>query len=166
MRLWSYVLSGALFGAGLILASMTNPQKVQGFLDWFGDFDPSLMFVLVAAILVHAPAQRWIAGRGSPYFALEIQLPTRRDVDRDLILGSTLFGVGWGLVGYCPGPALTALSRLDPAAFVFVSFMLLGMLAHYAWRTAKPTVRKARELLAPTPIPEQTMDLLGKSPAD
>ncbi len=102
------LVSGLLFGAGLVLSGMTRPDKVIGFLDLTGDWDPSLAFVMVGAIGVFAFAA-WAARRQTrPVWAPSFQWPTRKDIDARLLLGSALFGLGWGLAGYCPGPAPTA----------------------------------------------------------
>ena len=121
------LLAGVLFGAGLLISGMTRPQKVIGFLDLFGAWDASLMFVMVGAIAVHFVAYRLIRGRSAPLLAPKFSLPTRRDVDLRLIAGAALFGVGWGLGGYCPGPAVTSLATSTTAVLVFVGAMLLGM---------------------------------------
>jgi uncharacterized protein len=119
--------SGLLFGVGLVLAGMTQPRKVIGFLDFAGEWDPSLALVMLGAISVHLFAYRAIRGSAAPLFADEYALPTRRSVDARLIVGSAVFGVGWGLAGYCPGPALVTLGSGSLQAAVFVATMLLGM---------------------------------------
>ena len=119
--------AGLLFAAGLGVAGMTQPAKVFGFLDITGNWDPSLAFVMLGAIAVHATAVRGILRRRAPLFAVRFALPTRRDVDARLVTGAALFGAGWGLVGYCPGPALTALGGSVPAAAIFVPAMVAGM---------------------------------------
>jgi uncharacterized membrane protein YedE/YeeE len=121
--------SGALFGAGLLLSGMTRPQKVLGFLDVFGAWDASLAFVMVGAIGVHLLAYRFIRGRPAPVLARDWALPTRRDVDFKLVLGAVIFGIGWGLAGYCPGPAVVSLGSGALGVVVFVVTMLLGTLA-------------------------------------
>jgi uncharacterized membrane protein YedE/YeeE len=121
--------SGALFGAGLLVSGMTMPAKVIGFLDVFGAWDASLAFVMLGAIAVHFLAYRLIRGRASPLLAEKWVLPTRRDIDFKLIAGAVVFGLGWGLAGYCPGPALVSLASGAPGVFVFTGAMLAGMLA-------------------------------------
>ena len=106
---------------------MTQPQKVIGFLDVFGSWDPSLAFVMVGAIGVHMIGFKLVTKRPSPLFAEKFQIPTRRDLDKRLIMGSAIFGIGWGLAGYCPGPAITSLVTLSPAVFLFVATMGAGM---------------------------------------
>ncbi len=111
------------------LRSGTNPANVLGFLDVTGDFRPALAFVMVGAIGVHAIAYRAIAKRGRPLVAHELALPARTDVDARLVIGAVLFGIGWGLAGYCPGPALTSLASGWGAPLVFVASLLIAMLA-------------------------------------
>jgi uncharacterized protein len=120
-------ITGLLFAVGLGVGGMTQPAKVLGFLDVSGNWDPSLAFVMLGAIAVHATTMRWILRRRAPLFAVRFALPTRRDVNARLVAGAALFGAGWGLVGYCPGPALTALGGGVPAAAVFVPAMVAGM---------------------------------------
>jgi uncharacterized membrane protein YedE/YeeE len=120
--------SGALFAAGLAISGMTHPSKVLGFLDFGGDWDPSLAFVMAGAIAVHFVAMRWASGASAPLFADRFQIPPRRDVDASLVAGAAMFGVGWGLAGYCPGPAVTSVGALSPITLTFVASMLAGML--------------------------------------
>lgn len=121
--------SGALFGAGLVVSGMTRPEKVLGFLDVFGAWDASLLFVMLGAVAVHALAHRAIRGRPSPVLATTWSVPPRRSIDWKLLGGAALFGVGWGLGGYCPGPAVVSLGGGAASAFVFGVAMLAGMLA-------------------------------------
>ncbi len=121
------LVSGVLFGLGLVLGGMTQPRKVIGFLDIGGAWDPSLAFVMLGAVAVHALGYRLIRGRSAPLFAEAFSLPTRRGVDTMLVFGSALFGVGWGLAGYCPGPAIVSLGSGRIDAILFVAAMLLGM---------------------------------------
>ena len=119
--------SGVLFGVGLALAGMTQPSKVLGFLDLFGAWDPSLAFVMLGAISVHFVAYRVSRGTAAPFFADEFALPTRRNLDAKQVLGSDVFGVGWGLADYCPGPAIASLASGSPAVALFVATLLLGL---------------------------------------
>jgi hypothetical protein len=119
--------SGLLFGLGLTLSQMINPSKVIGFLDIFGDWDPSLAFVMATAIPVTALGYAVARRCRSPFCAAAFSPPTRANVDRRLAAGAVLFGVGWGLVGYCPGPALAALGLGNPAIVLFVGAMVIGM---------------------------------------
>lgn len=130
---------GALFAVGLGVSGMTQPGKVTAFLDFAGAWDPSLLFVMAGAVLVYALGYRLVTKRPKPLFAEAFHLPTRRSIDRPLVVGSALFGVGWGLAGFCPGPALTSLAslRLEPVLFV------LSMLAGMAIFEAKAAKRSA-----------------------
>jgi uncharacterized membrane protein YedE/YeeE len=119
--------SGLLFGLGLIVSEMVNPAKVLAFLDVFGDWDPSLAFVMGGAVAVSALGYVVTRRRGRPILAPRLEVPTRRDLDPRLISGAALFGIGWGLVGLCPGPALTALTFGPWQVVVFVAAMLAGM---------------------------------------
>ena len=127
-RLFGALASGVLFGFGLVLAGMTNPQKIVGFLDVFGVWDPSLALVMGGALAVTASLFPLIIKRGKPLFDTRLDLPTRRDIDVPLVVGSALFGVGWGVAGYCPGPALASLGRPVADAALFVVAMIAGML--------------------------------------
>jgi uncharacterized protein len=137
--------TGLLFGAGLVVSGMTKPEKVIGFLDVLGRFDASLIFVMLGAIAVHFFAYRWKQGRTTPLFDTKFLVPTRRDIDAKLLLGALLFGAGWGLGGYCPGPGLVSLAGGGVHALTFVGAMLVGMFA-----TAKLEARLA-ERKAPPP---------------
>ena len=121
------LVSGLLFGFGLALSGMTRTEKVRGFLDFFGRWDPSLMFVMGGAVMVHAIAYRVVARRRAPLFSEAFQVPTRRDVTARLVLGSALFGIGWALGGFCPGPGITSLITGSPAAAAFVVAMVAGV---------------------------------------
>ena len=124
------LLSGALFGLGLAMSGMTDPRIVLGFLDVFGDFDPTLLFVLGGAVATTALSFRLVLRRPRPVLADGFQLSSLRRVDRRLVAGAALFGVGWGIAGYCPGPALAGLGIVSPEALWFVPAMLGGMLLH------------------------------------
>ncbi|AXA93767.1 DUF6691 family protein [Massilia sp. YMA4] len=131
------LLAGLLFGVGLILSGMTDPAKVTAFLDVAGAWDPSLAFVMGGALLVALPAFYVARRRGTTLDGAPLQLPTARHLDRPLIAGSVMFGAGWGLAGYCPGPALASLSMPDGAPWLFVAAMLMGMALYEArqwWR--------------------------------
>jgi uncharacterized membrane protein YedE/YeeE len=106
---------------------MTQPHKVMGFLDLFGNWDPSLMFVMMGAIGVHFIMYKIIRKRKSPLFSMSWDMPDKKEITPALIIGSTLFGVGWGLAGFCPGPALTSIVSLEKNTLVFVLSMLIGM---------------------------------------
>jgi uncharacterized membrane protein YedE/YeeE len=124
--------AGALFGVGLAVAGMTKPSKVVGFLDLAGRWDATLMFVMIGAVGVHFLAHRLVTRRKAPLLASKFELPTRKDLDQRLLLGATLFGIGWGLAGFCPGPAIVTAASGQLTAVVFVGGMLLGVLAEKA----------------------------------
>lgn len=126
---WTAFASGLLFGAGLLVGGMTDPRKVIGFLDVAGAWDPSLAFVMLGAVAVHFVAYRWVRGSASPLFADEYAIPKLRHIDAKLVGGSAVFGVGWGLAGYCPGPGIVSLGAGSRGALVFVLTMLIGMFA-------------------------------------
>lgn len=119
--------SGLVFGVGLAVSGMTKPSKVVGFLDVFGAWDASLAFVMGGAVLVHFLAFRLITRRRSPLFDTSFHLPTRKDLDARLVLGAAIFGVGWALGGFCPGPGLVSAASGTTAALVFVVGMTAGM---------------------------------------
>jgi uncharacterized protein len=122
--------AGLVFGLGLILSGMSDPGKVIGFLDVAGSWDPSLAFVMAGAILVGVLAFALARRRARAFFGGAIELPTRRDIDLRLLAGSLVFGIGWGLAGFCPGPALVSFGSGQDKAAVFVVAMLAGMLAY------------------------------------
>ena len=130
MKLLSALLCGLLFGAGLILSEMVNPARVQGFLDWFGDWDPTLAFVMAGALSVATPAMYYLKKKPRPLFSDKFEWPTRKDIDAKLVLGAALFGIGWGISGFCPGPALVGAGSLQPELFLFLVSMLIGMGLH------------------------------------
>ncbi len=127
--------AGTLFGGGLALGSMTDPSRVLGFLDLFGAWDPTLAFVMAGATAVMALAWLFRPRLERPLFGDRFFLPSRRDVDAPLIVGSVLFGIGWGLAGICPGPAV-ALLGLNPAVWPFIAAMIAGMLLHRLFEAA------------------------------
>jgi len=124
----SSLFGGLLFGVGLIVSGMTQPEKVFGFLDLTGAWDPSLALVMGGALLVYAIGYQGSKGLSGPLLADSFRLPTRTDMPWQLFVGSALFGVGWAVSGFCPGPALVALGGGMKAAFVFVPAMVAGML--------------------------------------
>lgn len=125
---FTYVV-GLIFGAGLCVSGMNRPEKVLGFLDLAGLWDPSLAFVMIGAIGVAFFAFRTAASRSRSWLGEAIRLPTYNALDRRLLAGSAIFGMGWGLAGVCPGPAIVDLGLLDPRATMFVGAMLVGMAA-------------------------------------
>jgi uncharacterized membrane protein YedE/YeeE len=127
MTIFASLLAGLVFGVGLIVSGMANPAKVLGFLDLAGSWDPSLAFVMAGAVAVAAVAFAVARKRTTSVLGEEMKLPTARHIDRRLLGGSLLFGIGWGIAGFCPGPALVALGMGEIKALVFVAAMLLGM---------------------------------------
>jgi uncharacterized membrane protein YedE/YeeE len=137
------LLVGLLFGVGLILSGMADPAKVLGFLDLAGTWDPSLAFVMGGAIAVGLPAFALARGRSRSWLGAEMSLPTVREIDRRLVIGSLLFGVGWGVAGFCPGPALVALGMGESKALWFVAAMVAGM-ALFEWFERRGGARDIR----------------------
>lgn len=123
----SALLCGIVFGLGLCISQMINPQKVLGFLDVVGAWDPSLALVMAGALAVAGTSRVVILHRTKPLLEPEFQLPKATHIDTPLIAGAALFGIGWGLSGFCPGPAISALSLGIPEAYVFAAAMLAGM---------------------------------------
>jgi uncharacterized membrane protein YedE/YeeE len=134
------LLAGLVFGLGLIISGMANPGKVLGFLDLAGNWDPSLAFVMAGAIAVGAAAFFVARKRTVSLLGAEMKLPVARHIDRRLVVGSTLFGIGWGIAGFCPGPGLVALGMGETKALVFVAAMLAGMLVFELLERRKHTV--------------------------
>jgi uncharacterized membrane protein YedE/YeeE len=132
MNLFSAFAAGLVFGVGLILSGMTDPGKVIGFLDLAGNWDPSLAFVMGGAILVGFFAFALAGRRSKTLLGGALHLPARRDIDNRLVGGSLLFGIGWGLAGFCPGPALVSFAAGVDQAAVFVAAMLGGMVVYHA----------------------------------
>jgi uncharacterized membrane protein YedE/YeeE len=118
--------SGLVFGLGLVISGMTQPSKVLGFLDVFGHWDPTLAIVMAGALVVVAPGFAILGRRDTSILGVTLDWPSRRTIDRSLIGGAMLFGIGWGLVGLCPGPALANLAGLSPKVFGFVVAMAIG----------------------------------------
>jgi uncharacterized membrane protein YedE/YeeE len=149
-RSFAALLAGLIFGLGLVVSHMIDPAKVLGFLDIAGSWDPSLAFVMIGAIPVAAIGFRATRARRAPVLDIEFHGPGRTRVDARLVIGSALFGVGWGLVGYCPGPALTALALGRWQSFVFVAAMLAGMLGYrFGDRTGALFFRRYSTFISP-----------------
>ena len=147
LALMSFV-AGIVFGVGLIVSRMANPAKVIGFLDLTGRWDPSLAFVMAGAVAVAAVAFAIAGRRQRSLLGATMQLPASRVIDRRLLAGSALFGIGWGIAGFCPGPALVALGMGEPKAVVFVAAMLAGMGAFELLEQTPPRRRRADRLTA------------------
>lgn len=124
------LLAGALFGLGLCVSHMADPAKVINFLDVAGHWDPSLILVMVGALAVTLLAFAWVLKRPAPLFAAEFKVPIAAQVDRKLLLGAALFGIGWGMIGYCPGPAITALGFGLNTPLMVVLAMIAGFMVH------------------------------------
>ena len=124
------LLAGALFGLGLSVSQMINPEKVLSFLDFFGAWDPSLALVMLGAVSVSTIVFRLALKQPRPLLAGTFQVPSRSDIDSRLIVGGVIFGLGWGLVGWCPGPAIASLVLAHVESFVFVAAMIAGMLLY------------------------------------
>lgn len=132
-RMISAALAGLIFGIGLIVAGMANPAKVLAFLDITGRWDPSLALVMAGAIAVALPAFSWARRRDRSLLGEAMQLPTARRADRRLLIGSLIFGMGWGLAGICPGPALVLAGSGLADGLLFLLAMLAGMALYRAW---------------------------------
>jgi uncharacterized membrane protein YedE/YeeE len=127
MRPLASLLAGVVFGLGLVISGLANPAKVLNFLDVAGTWDPSLAFVMAGAVATVALGYRLVLAQPKPVYDTQFHLPAATVIDGRLLAGAAIFGVGWGLAGYCPGPAITALALLNPGTLVFVAAMLLGM---------------------------------------
>jgi uncharacterized membrane protein YedE/YeeE len=138
MPIFAAFLCGFMFGAGLLTSGMTDTAKVLGFLDLLaipkGGWDPTLMVVMVTALMISIPGFAFARRRGRPVLADAAAWPASTAIDRPLIAGAVLFGAGWGLVGLCPGPAIANLATLSPPVLLFVAAMIAGMAAHDIWR--------------------------------
>jgi uncharacterized membrane protein YedE/YeeE len=132
LRLGLYGFCGLVFGTGLAISGMMNPEKVLNFLDIGGEWDPSLAFVMASALGVNSIAWRLTAKRERPVLEAEFLLPSRGVIDRRLVVGAALFGMGWGLVGLCPGPALANMGQAGVSLYLFVASMVAGILL-YRW---------------------------------
>ena len=133
---------GLVFGAGLLISGMVQPPKVLGFLDIFGAWDPSLVVVMAAALAVAMPGFMLAGRRTGPLLARNYFWPIKTGIDGSLVAGAAIFGIGWGLVGLCPGPALESLATLSPDVVVFVVAMAIGMVIHDVWQKSRLEVRR------------------------
>ena len=117
---------GIIFGIGLVISEMINPAKVLGFLNLFGEWDPSLAFVMIGALVVSTPLFHLFKNKEKPIFSSSFSISNKKEIDQKLIFGSILFGAGWGLVGLCPGPAITSIALLNVSSAIFVVSMFIG----------------------------------------
>jgi uncharacterized membrane protein YedE/YeeE len=129
---------GLIFGFGLLISGMMRTEKVLGFLDITGAWDPSLVVVMASALIVAGVGFALLRSRARPVFAERLHWPTATDIDKPLVGGAVLFGVGWGLVGLCPGPAIENLATLSPKVIAFVIAMAAGMIGHHLWAMRRP----------------------------
>jgi uncharacterized membrane protein YedE/YeeE len=139
------LITGFIFGLGLCLSGMANPAVVLGFLDFAGDWNPALIFVMAGGVVVSFIGYRLVLGRAHPLWSAAFHLPASTAIDAPLISGAVIFGIGWGLAGYCPGPVLASLAGGRAEVVVFVVSMLVGMIA-VRWLRRRPEVS-----MAPTP---------------
>ena len=126
MRNFLVLMSGSIFGLGLTISCMTNPKKVIGFLDIFSNWDPSLAFVMGGAIIITSPVLYLLTKNQKIILSDKIYLPTNTKIEKNLIIGSLIFGVGWGLAGLCPGPAISSLALVESSTIIFTIFMFIG----------------------------------------
>jgi len=117
---------GIIFGIGLVISQMINPAKVLGFLNLFGEWDPSLAFVMIGALIISSPLFHLFKNKEKPIFSSSFSIPTNKELDKKLIIGSIFFGAGWGLIGLCPGPAITSIALLNMSSAIFVVSMFTG----------------------------------------
>ena len=117
---------GIIFGIGLVISQMINPAKVLGFLNLFGEWDPSLAFVMIGALIVSSPLFHLFKNKEKPIFSLNFSISNKKEIDKKLIIGSILFGVGWGLTGLCPGPAISSIALFNVSSVTFVTAMFVG----------------------------------------
>jgi uncharacterized membrane protein YedE/YeeE len=148
MPVLAALICGFIFGWGLLISGMMQPAKVLAFLDVFGNWDPSLAVVMAVALAVSWLGFAFVKRRERPVFAARSLWPEKTEIDRPLVIGSALFGVGWGLVGLCPGPALENLATLSPRVIVFVIAMAGGMALHDYWRPRWPLLRRSEPAAA------------------
>jgi uncharacterized protein len=146
VRIIAPLFCGLIFGAGLLVSGMVQPTKVLGFLDIFGAWDPTLAVVMAAALAVSVPGFMLANQRPRPWLAKQYFWPSKSEVDLPLVTGAALFGIGWGLVGLCPGPALESLATLSPGVIVFAAAMAAGMAVYDLWQKSRLTVQRGSPL--------------------
>ena len=144
MQVLVALICGLIFGWGLLISGMLQPTKVIGFLDIFGAWDASLAVVMAAALVVSGAGFRIVAARARPLLAAQRMWPSKGDIDSPLVIGAALFGVGWGLVGLCPGPALENLATLSPRVMAFVAAMGFGMIIYSLWDRRRFGLKQGR----------------------
>ena len=120
------LVSGIIFGIGLVISEMINPEKVLGFLDLFGNWDPSLAFVMIGALAVSSPLFHFIKNKEKPIYEVSFNIPNNKEINKKLVLGSAIFGAGWGLGGLCPGPAISSIALINFYSISFVIAMFVG----------------------------------------
>lgn len=157
-------LSGALFAVGLGVAGMTRPEKVIGFLD-VANWDPALLFVMAGAMMTYMVFFPLVTRRRAPLAAARFEIPRRQDITGRLVIGSALFGIGWGIAGFCPGPAMVSLATGAPTVLAFVAAMGAGMVAYRHvdhWLVAR---RHVPEIIASAPAPNTVSNTLAQRPS-
>lgn len=142
MKIVSALFAGILFGAGLAISQMINPAKVIGFLDFAGSWDPTLGVVMIGALAAAIPGFALARRRPRSFLDEPTEIPVRRDIDLSLVAGAAIFGVGWGMAGFCPGPALAALGTGEPAVLAYVATMILGVALYRALPFKVPDASK------------------------
>ena len=120
------LVCGIIFGIGLVISEMINPEKVLGFLNIFREWDPSLAFVMIGALVISTPIFHLFKNKNKPLFSSNFSIPTIKEIDKKLLIGSVFFGAGWGLIGLCPGPAITSIALLNTSSAIFVVSMFSG----------------------------------------
>ena len=136
------LIAGLLFGVGLIISGMTNPEKIIGFLDILGNWDPSLLLVMLGAVFISFFAFRFASKKSVSFLGQTINIPTKKEIDFPLIYGSIIFGIGWGLAGYCPGPAIASVAMINSQSIIFVIAMLFGMLVYELIKRSHEILKK------------------------
>lgn len=144
MGILVHLVAGLIFGAGLVISGMANPAKVQNFLDLAGQWDPSLIFVMGGAVVVAFVGFRIAGYQVRPFFGQQFNVPTSHMIDARLLTGAAIFGIGWGLAGFCPGPAITSLGLAASGTLIFIPAMLAGMFAARMLATYSARAREAR----------------------